>query len=229
MNSPKTFDVQTVLELSCAAHRLNGTYIKEHEILFSKTGNRIYSNKFLILHTLGLPVWNDKDGLPPRHLKILNEDREMADTIRNYFRRLTFAVIEGSDNVFDSSIHSILNRDEMDSSETGYVAYLPTKYLHEYSENKVEKTSKTCDNLYLGEPDQTLFDLDSEIVEIRRSKNYDAWNITAIINNKMCSWMTNDTLSFGPAVIIRAKIKEHSRHWKYNNKVTRLNYVKAAQ
>jgi hypothetical protein len=226
--SKKVFAVQTVLDLACAAHRTNMEYIREADGRYLGEVRRI-PNKILMLHTLDLSIWHDQDGLPPKVLKVTDEDRAMADEIRDYFRRLTFKVIDDDSSVFDTSVNSILNNTEMSVSEVGFVAYLPTKYLIEKSRNKIEKFAKTCDSGYLGVPDHQLFDLDSEILEISRSKNYEAWNITANIDNKMCSWMTKDKLLFGPAVIVRAKIKEHSRHWKYNNPVTRLNYVKAAQ
>ena len=74
-----------------------------------------------------------------------------------------------------------------------------------------------------------LFDLDSEILEVRRSKNYDAYNVTAIICNKMATWMSNPELQVGPAVIVRANIKGLNIHQIYNVPVTRLNYVKVYQ
>ena len=45
----------------------------------------------------------------------------------------------------------------------------------------------------------------------------------------MVSWMAKVDLKLGAGVVQKAKIKEHSRHWKKQNKVTRLNYVKVFQ
>mgnify|MGYP000405731007 CR=1 FL=1 len=71
-----------------------------------------------------------------------------------------------------------------------------------------------------------VFDLDCEILSCQRSKNYDAYNVDAIINNMMVSWMGKTKFELGPCVVIKAKVKDHARHWKYENAVTRLNYVK---
>ena len=54
-------------------------------------------------------------------------------------------------------------------------------------------------------------------------------NVCAIIDNKMVSWISKNNLKTGPAVLIKGKVKDHSKHWKHDNPVTRLNYVKVAQ
>ena len=61
------------------------------------------------------------------------------------------------------------------------------------------------------------------------NKNFEGYNIDAIINNKMVSWISKTGLELGACVIVKAKIKDHTKHWKHQNDVTRLNYVKAAQ
>ena len=74
-----------------------------------------------------------------------------------------------------------------------------------------------------------LFDLDAEIIESSKSKNFEGYNISAIINNRMASWINKTSLELGNCVIIKAKVKDHTKHWKHGNDVTRLNYVKAVQ
>lgn len=117
----------------------------------------------------------------------------------------------------------------MYSNELGFIACLPSTLVRDQAEDRIKKTLKTTDEGYLGEVDDRLFDQDCEILEVTRSKNYDAWNVIGLINNKMASWMSKKELAIGPCVIVRANIKEHSRHWKDHFQVTRLNYVKAAQ
>ena len=41
--------------------------------------------------------------------------------------------------------------------------------------------------------------------------------------------MSKNELKLGPAVVVKAKVKDHAKHWKHETPVTRLNYVKAAQ
>jgi len=41
--------------------------------------------------------------------------------------------------------------------------------------------------------------------------------------------LNKTNLDLGPCVIVKAKVKDHNKHWKHQNDVTRLNFVKAAQ
>jgi hypothetical protein len=45
----------------------------------------------------------------------------------------------------------------------------------------------------------------------------------------MASWLNKTDLNLGACVINKAKVKDHTKHWKHQNDVTRLNFVKAAQ
>ena len=65
--------------------------------------------------------------------------------------------------------------------------------------------------------------------EAIKSKNFEGYNISAIIDNKMVSWLNKTNLNLGACVLVKAKVKDHTKHWKHQNDVTRLNYVKAAQ
>ena len=69
----------------------------------------------------------------------------------------------------------------------------------------------------------------TEIISSVKSKNFEGYNIDAIINNRMASWLNKTNLQVGACVVVKAKVKDHSKHWKHGNDVTRLNYVKAAQ
>lgn len=235
MSKKIELSVQTVLELSCSAQRKLGKYVKESDVWLRNlnprdSANWVLPNKWLIQSTLGLmeEEWTKCNLFPPKNLIVNDDDRTLADEIRSFYRRLAFTVIANEDG-FDSSVFSILNNDLMLANNIGFIAYLPSKYEKDVGRNRVKKIIKNCESGYLGNPDEWLSDLDSEILEVSKSKNFDAFNITAIVENKMCSWMSKNKLEIGPAVIVRAKIKEHSKHWLHENSITRLNYVKSAQ
>jgi hypothetical protein len=96
-------------------------------------------------------------------------------------------------------------------------------------QNKLKKVARSVDEGHLGEVGSNLKDLDAEILSSVKSKNFEGYNIDAIINNKMASWINKTSLNLGACVIVKAKVKDHTKHWKHQNDVTRLNYVKAAQ
>jgi hypothetical protein len=223
----KTFPTQQVLELACAAQRVNGEYLKIPEEVYASDGVLMYtkhSNKTLMLYTL-----DDKLVIPDtKVLKIEPEDAVQAEEIKKYYKRLLFVAIDG-ENEFLTKINSLLSSEEVKENEFGWMACLPSVFIRDFVQNEVKRVARSVDEGYLGKPGDRLVDLDCEILEVIKSKNFDGWNICAIINNKMASWMSQVELKRGPCVVVKAKVKDNNKHWKHQNDETRLNYVKAAQ
>jgi hypothetical protein len=227
----KTFPTQHVLELACAAQRINGEYIKEPFAVYANDNVYVYTkqtNKMLMLTTVDPAIWTADPKDAPMPLKIISEDIAQAEEIKTYFKRLLFAAIEG-ENDFQTNINSFLSSETIETKNFGYIACLPSVYTRDKTHNKVKKASRQVEEGFLGNEGDRLKDLDAEILEVNKSKNFEGWNICAIINNKMASWMSQTELKCGPCVIVKAKVKAQGRHWKHQNDETRLNYVKAAQ
>ena len=227
----KTFPTQQVLELACAAQRINGAYLKEPEPVYSNDNIYMYTkqtNKMLMLTTVDPAIWTADPKDSPMPLKIMSEDIAQAEEIKTYFKRLLFAAIEG-ENEFQTNINSFLSSENIETKNFGYIACLPSVYARDKTHNKVKKAARQVEEGFLGNEGDRLKDLDAEILEVNKSKNFEGWNICAIINNKMASWMSQAELKCGPCVVVKAKIKAQGKHWKHQNDETRLNYVKAAQ
>lgn len=230
--STSEFPTQQVLELACAAQRLNKGYLKEEEAVYAEQGTILYfkiSNKALMRYTLdpekqvliGMEAYMTK-------LKVTDEDVAQAEEIKKHFRKFMFGAIEG-ENDFQTNINSILNGDTVKINQFGYVACLPSVYTRDRIHTGIKKAARAVDEGYLGKEGDRLEDLDCEILEVVKSKNFTGWNVCAIINNKMASWMSQVELKRGPCVIVKAKVKAQGKHWKHQNDETRLNFVKAAQ
>ena len=229
--SKKEFPTQQVLELACAAQRINGAYIKEDAPVYSEDGAFMYlkhTNKMQMLCTLEPAIWTADPKDAPMPLKVLPEDVALAEEIKKHFRKFLFSAIEG-ENDFQTNINTILSGDTVKQNQFGYVACLPSVYVRDIAQSKVKKASRSVEAGILAEIGSTIKDLDAEIISSIKSKNFEGYNIDAIINNKMVSWMNKVTLELGPAVIVKAKVKDCNKHWKHQNDVTRLHYVKAAQ
>lgn len=230
----KTYPLQTVLELACAAQRVNNAYIKTIEAVVDDSQSKVlyyrHTNRSMMQVALGeyndLAV-NDPLLKPPLICTNLS-DKELATDIQAYYRRLAFAAIQGDDE-FKTELNSLLTSNEVPTNKMGFIACLPSLYSRDYARTQMERRIKTLDHGFVAEIGTQLLDKDCEIVATMRSKNFNAWNIDAIIDNKMVSWMSNSALKFGPCVVIKAKVKDHSSHWKHGLPVTRLNYVKAFQ
>lgn len=229
----KEHSLQQVLELACAAQRFNNEYIKETTPVYSDDGKIMsfkWANKMLMLTTLYpenyMPSY-DQGFLPPL-LRPSKEDIALSQDISKYFRKLMFAAVTG-ENEFQSKVNSLLEKEFINANEFGYIACLPSFYARDYAQTQIKKRVKSISDEYLGAIGSNLLDKDCEILESTRSQNYDAWNISAIIDNRLVSWLSKQNLAIGPAVVIKAKVKDHSKHWKHGTSVTRLNYVKVAQ
>lgn len=229
--TPKEFPVQRVLELACAAQRINGDYVKESEAIYTSDGVFVgikASNRELVDLTLEVKKWQGEQRDHPALLKITKDDQELAAEIQKYFRKLIFSVIEGASD-FITNVNSALQSDNIKSNQFGYICCLPQVYKQDYAKTQFKKRLKDLESGYVGPLGQLILDKDCEIIESSKSKNFDAWNVYAIIDNKMVSWMSKSDLKLGACVLIKAKIKEYNNHWKYGNPITRLNYVKAFQ
>jgi hypothetical protein len=227
----KEFSTQQVLELACAAQRVNNEYVKESFAVYAEDGVYAYTkttNKMLMLCTLEPAIWTADPKDAPMPLRVLPEDTAQADEIKKHFRKFMFSAIDG-ENDFQTNINTILSGDTVKQNQFGYVACLPSVYVRDVAQTKVKKAAQQVEEGCLAEIGTQLKDLDAEIISSVKSKNFEGWNIDAIINNKMVSWMNKTDLNLGPAVIIKAKVKDCNKHWKHQNDVTRLHYVKVAQ
>ena len=225
-----SYNLQDILELACAAQRVNGSYVKNTEFIYDSNDQpvaRKEPNRFLIDYSLGLQQHFDNPREPAK-LYVTASDKELAEKIKLHFRKLMFSVIKGDEN-FESQLGSILNSETVKPNQFGYLACLPSVYFRDLKENEFKNKIKNCLNEYLGEVNDIAKDLDGDIVDVRRSNNFDAWNVCAIINNKLVTWFSKVELKLGPCVLIKGKVKEHRTHWKYKKSETRMNYVKVAQ
>jgi hypothetical protein len=186
------------------------------------------SNRELVDLTLETKKWQGEQRDHPALLKVTNEDQELAAEIQKYYRKLIFTVIEGTSD-FLTNVNSALQGDTVLPNQFGYVCCLPQVYKKDYGEQQFKKRVNTLEPGYLGEIGQNLFDMDCEILASNKSKNFEGYNIDAIIKDRMVSWMDKIDLKLGACVVIKAKIKAQNHHWKHGTPVTRLTYVKAFQ
>jgi hypothetical protein len=224
------YNVQQVLELACAAQRHNNDYVKSNEVMYSDDGKAMgykYSNKMLMLFTLDSNRRNEVniEYLPPV-LAVAEEDKIKTEDIRNYYRRLMFSVMAQPDNNFLQEIHSLLNKEVMNESKIGFIACLPSTYERDRQRNIVNKILRECENNYLAIPDTKLTGMTANIIDCSRSKNFDAFNVLATINNKVVTWFSRIPIKEGDIEILSAKVKANGTHWLSKKPETRLNYVK---
>ena len=161
----KEFPTQQVLEMACAAQRINGEYLKEAEGVYSSDGVYMYTkqtNKMLMLCTLLPNNWTADPKDAPMPLKILQEDIVQAVDIKKHFRKFMFAAIQG-ENEFQTSINAILSSETVKTNQFGYVACLPSVHVRDVAQTKVKRAARSVEGGNLAEIGSTVKDLDAEI------------------------------------------------------------------
>jgi hypothetical protein len=224
------FPVQRALELACAAQRYNQCYQKESETLYTDDGKAMgykHSNKTLMLWTLDQEkrITTDPQYLPPV-IEVNDSDRLLTQDIRTYYRRLMFSVLAQPENQFLQEILSLLNKEIMNENKLGFIACLPHVYEKDRKRNDITKIIRECDNTYLGSKETKLMNLEATIVDCERSKNFDAYNILAIVDNKLASWFSKFPIRQNRVEIVSAKVKDNNQNWLTKKAETRLNYVR---
>lgn len=226
------YDTQKVLELSCAAFRSYGSYLKDDQFVYDNEGKFLFvkhSNKDLVKYALGiLKFSNTEQEFRPIDLILTHEDTVQAEAIKNYFKRFLFSAVKGT-NEFETEINALLESDTIPSNKIGYIVCLPSVYDREKTKTTIKKGLAACDDAQLAEEGNSVFDKDCEILRVTRSKNFPAWNTLAIIDNRIVSWMSNKEPTVGPAVVVKAKVKGFGTNYQTGKTETRLNYVKIAQ
>jgi hypothetical protein len=227
------FPVQQVLELACAAQRYNGCYHKESETLFADDGKSMgykFSNKMMMLWTLDM---SHREGSDPQYhppvLTVTDADKQLTEDIRTYYRRLMFSVLAQPDNQFLQEILSLLNKEMMNENKCGFIACLPSVYERDRRRNELSKISRELDDSYLAPIESKIQNIHATVLDCTRSKNYDAYNVLAIIDNKLASWFSKIPIKEPEVFIALAKVKGHHQHFISKKCETRLNYVKVTK
>ena len=226
------YNTQKVLELACAAYRTYGDYVKDAEYKYDNEGKFLFvkhSNKDLVKHALGILKFSSTEQeFRPFDLILAPEDAAEAEEIRKYFRRLMFSAVKGQSE-FETEVNALLEGETISDKKIGYIACLPQTYRRDKERNTLAKKLKQCDEERLADEGSTLLDKDCDILRVVRSKNFDAWNVLAIIDNKIVSWMSSKEVKTGNAVVVKAKVKGFGPNYQTQKVETRLNYVKVVQ
>ena len=227
-----SYSTQKVLELACAAYRLYGDYLKEPEYKYDNEGKFLFvkhANKELVKHSLGINKYsNTEQEFRPMDLILSPEDAVEAEEIIKYYRRLLFSAVQGK-NEFETEVNALLESEEIEDRKVGFIACLPHTYRRDKAKNSIEKKLARCISEPVAAEGSTILDKDCDILRVKRSTNFDAWNVLAIIDNKIVSWMSSKEVKVGDAVVVKAKVKGIAANYQNGKTETRLNYVKVAQ
>jgi len=222
----KTIDLMPALEFACAAYRLNEGYLKMEQPVYDENNEYLFSkmaNKQMVKKEL-----RRQEKERPPSMEVLDQDRQLAEAIQKHGRKLMFNVIT-NDDAFLTDLSRFLESGKVPEANIGLVSYMPQWYYNDLRDREIKRRLRELDEGFLDKPGVKLSNKDCEIIQSDYSEKFVAWNICAIIDNKLATWFAKEKLTLGPAVLVSAKVKDHRTHWKFKVEETRLNYVKVAQ
>lgn len=159
-----TFNTDDVFAAACAAQRINGQYVKA-----VAPGLKQKTNRQIVEELLTDPT---QIGL---------DDRQQGEHVRQYFKGLTFKVLEGKQlSDFNKSAMDIAGSDDVVSTYQLAVAVsLPATYEKNSKRDDVDRRIKFATGGYVGEIGEKVM-LNIEVLKQLWSEKYNTWYLTGI-------------------------------------------------
>ena len=198
-------DADKVWGAAVVAFRANKGYVKALGVGLATKTNRQIVDELL------------KDNVP-----ILGVDIEEGRKIRQYFKALTFKVIEGKTlTPFLSNAMQIAEKEFItDNLGVGTIASLPATYYKMTSRDEVDRRINWARGGFVGQIGDTV-STEIEIIKKLWSNNYNTWYLTGINDKDQVLFFPHKVdMEIGTCVTITGKVKSHREN------STQLSHVK---
>jgi hypothetical protein len=217
-------DTRQSLAVACAIFRIKGysnsfTY-REGEVAG-------HSNKDMLTYAL-YPKLSPKDYILEFHPT--DEDRESADVIIRYFRRLSFGII--GDNIHDylRKVFSVSQNEQVAFSDLGILASIPQSYHKEMIQKEIKSQIKDTVKEHLGQEGQPI-SVNIKYLSVRFVPTLNCFAHEAVTDtNHLVSFLNKIDLGQpGQAQKIKARVKRHGVNYHTKTPETQINYVKVLE
>lgn len=181
-----------VFAAACAAQRINGQYVKSIEL---GTGQK--TNRQLVEELLQDPT------------QISVDDRIQGERVRQYFKGLTFKIIEGKSlSDFSKNALEIASNDVVTSTyQLAVVVSLPQTYEKASSRDNVDRRIRFANGGFVGNIADKVT-LNIEIVKQLWSNNYSTWYLTGITTEDQVVFFAHKTqYDIGTNLTIQGVVK----------------------
>lgn len=187
------YNADDVWAAAVQAQYINGSYIKAlgPDIPNHKT-NRQIVNELLVDTT-----------------QITQESRDKAVLVRQYFKGLTFKVLQGKKlNEFNNTAMTIANRDNINSKyDLAVIVSLPATYEKSAKRDDIDRRINFASSGYVG----TIGDKVTVQIELAKqfwSKNWNTWYITGLTDDdKVLFFAYKKQMNIGDRVTITGTVK----------------------
>lgn len=225
------FSTNQILELSFAAYRTNGGYVKQTQ-RFSEGQPTRYSNKELVVYSAhyynNTHLENTIENYIPNDfvpLTVIDKDRDAKAHAEKHMRRYTMLAL-GNLSDFESDIFAAYSSEKVPANRIGLIAYLPEFVDRELKDREYKGRLKTefADSAHVNL--HVIEDKTVEILKMIPLREYDMYLYFGGIDKDLVSFSKKDFLEIGNKYEIRARVKNHDKERETGLPMTRLNYVK---
>ena len=216
------FPTIEVLSASAAAHRLKKGFLKKDQVKFDLKYQNSKSNSDLLY---------DHFYREKFFLAITEEDREMANTIIDYLKGLSFKAIERELTDFERNVLKLVTSENIEKDKIGIASSLPKVYY-----NKLEQDNWTDKENVLSRSSQPVgtlnkrgkFSLKVEFCRyIPRTMSY---LITSSVDNKhIVKFFSSNMQNVGKTIQVEGYVKDQKRGRYHNGQETILNRIKIVE
>lgn len=199
------FQANDVWSAACAAQRINGAYLKYIEE--GKTGetNRQIVDNFLANTDL-----------------ITEADREQAELVRNYYKGLTFKILQGKKlNDFDNTAMVIANRDVIESNyDVAVIASLPSCYERGVKRDNDNRRLEHASGGLIGRIGEKV-KVNVDVVRSTFSQQYGVYFVSGLTPDDQAVFFSHKKgIDAGKLIVAEGSVKRHGEN------ITQLSHVK---
>ena len=201
-----THNADDVWGAAVQAFNINGSYIKAN----APDATGLETNRQIVEKLLADPT------------QITQENRDKGITVRQYFKGLTFKVLQGKQlNEFNNTAMSIANKDNIDSKyDLAVIVSLPATYEKSVKRDDTDRRINFACGGYLGTVGDKVT-VEMEVVKQLWSQNWNTWYVTGITDDdKVLFFAYKKQMNIGDRVTISGTVKGT------RDKSTQLNRVK---
>lgn len=200
-----TYNADDVWAAAVQAQAINGQYIKAVDTDSTRQTNRQIVEELL-----------------KATAQITQENREMGVTVRNYFKGLTFKLLEGKTlNDFNNTAMTIASKDAITGNyDLAVIISLPATYEKSSKRDSVDRRINFARGGYLGDLGDKVT-VEMEVVKQIFSQKWNTWYITGLTDDdKVLFFAYKSDMNIGDRVTIQGTVKT------FRDNSTQLNRVK---
>lgn len=212
----KKFPVAEVVAAACAAFRVNGFVKRDDPGVYNKT--KVANSNMIYTH-----FYNDTK------LDIVTADRELANTLVEYLKGLSFKAFERNLSSFETNVLKFVTSDEVGKDQIGIAASLPSVY-----ERKLEADAWTAREAELANTSDYVGNVGSrcefkvKIENLRFIGKTSSWLVSCSVDNKdiLKFFSVSEIGKVGDEIDVIGFVKSQSVSSYSNAKETMINRIK---